>query len=333
VVVLTHAKPDGDAAGSTLALCRALRHRGIDASVWYVGPLPRWLKELARDTPVRELVPGRPLQPADPPTAGPLDASPPDAAVILDTGSWSQLAEVRPWLESSGVRRIVIDHHLHGDGNSGQLRLIRPTDASTAQVLEPVCTRLLGCEAGSLPVDVAEPLYLGTATDTGWFRLSNVKPATLEHAAALLRAGVDHTRLYEIIEQRDSAGRWRLLGRALSSLELHDSRRIALMQLTLRDFQLAGADRNDTSGFADMLLTIETVRVAAVISEGEVGPGEPPMTKVSMRSKPGADAVDVNAATIKLGGGGHARAAGVKMPGVTMAEARRRVLEALGPKA
>jgi hypothetical protein len=88
-----------------------------------------------------------------------------------------------------------------------------------------------------------------------------------------MATGVNHTRLYEMIEQRDVASRWKLLGRALSSLELHDNGRVALMQLSLRDFADCGADRNDTSGFADMVLHIETVRVAAVVSEAETAPG------------------------------------------------------------
>ena len=99
-----------------------------------------------------------------------------------------------------------------------------------------------------------------------------------------------------------------------------------MMRLTLRDFTECGADRNDTSGFADMVLHIASVRMAVVLTEGDVSSPGQPTTKVSMRSKPGPDAVDVNALTRALGGGGHARAAGAKMPGVDLEEARRRVL-------
>jgi phosphoesterase RecJ-like protein len=150
-------------------------------------------------------------------------------------------------------------------------------------------------------------------------------------AADLLEAGVDHTRLYAMIEQRDGAPRWKLLGRSLSSLELHDGGRIAIMKLRSADFDDCGADRNDTSGFADMVLSIETVRVSVILTEGELPAGsrDAPVTKVSMRSKPGPHAVDVNNATNALGGGGHARAAGAKMDGVSLETARERVLAVL----
>ena len=164
-----------------------------------------------------------------------------------------------------------------------------------------------------LPRNVAEPLYLGIATDTGWFRHSSVTPATLRLTADLLQAGVDHTRLFRVIEQQDQASRWRLLGRALRSLELHDNGRIALLSLTLEDFRDSGADRNDTSGFADMLLTVASVQLSVVFTEQESAPGREALTKLSLRSKPGPDAIDVNALASRLGGGGHARAAGAKI--------------------
>ena len=41
-VLLTHAKPDGDAAGSTLAMTRSMQKVGIDATcLLYTSPSPR----------------------------------------------------------------------------------------------------------------------------------------------------------------------------------------------------------------------------------------------------------------------------------------------------
>lgn len=319
---LTHSRPDGDAVGSTMAMCRAMRRAGVDASVCYVGPAPRWLPQMAGDAPFRVVEPGKPADPTP-------DGALPDVVVVTDTGSWTQLAEVSDWLRPLREKTLVLDHHLHGDGEVARWRLIRTTDAASTQVSAPVCAELLGVAPNRLPKDVAQALYLGLATDTQWFRLSNVSPATLRLAADLIEAGADHTWLYQTIEQQDSAARYRLLGHALSSLEMHCGGQVALMRLTLKDFADAGADRNDTGGFADMVQHIGSVRVAGVLTEGETRPGEPALTKVSLRSKPGPDAVDVNALTRALGGGGHARAAGAKMPGVTLAQAEARLLELL----
>ena len=112
VVVTTHAKPDGDAAGSTLALARSLKHAGIGAEIWYAGPLPRWLPDFCGPTPARTFAPGQPMLPPDGRAMSPVD---PDLCVIVDTGAWTQLAEMRPWLEPRPDRNIILDHHLHGE--------------------------------------------------------------------------------------------------------------------------------------------------------------------------------------------------------------------------
>jgi phosphoesterase RecJ-like protein len=282
---------------------------------------------------IHELLPARPATRTDgtPFTSGAA------AFAVVDTGSWSQLAEMRPVLQGHADRTVLIDHHLHGDADVAALRLIDPRCASATQALAPVCCLLAGVEApcsSRLPLPVARALYLGLATDTGWLRYSSVTPATLRLAADLLEAGVDHTALYRLIEQQDEPARWRLLGRALGTLELHGVRApgdVAVMTLTAADFAATGASRNDTNGFADMVLTVASVEVSVVLTEQDPAPGEGPVTKLSFRSKPGPNAVDVNALAQTLGGGGHARAAGGKVK-AGLAETKRRLLESMRRK-
>lgn len=326
VVITTHAKPDGDAIGSVLALSRSLIHIGKAVECWLVGPIPRWTRNMTGPTPFRELAPGVPLKPVD---NAPLVREP-DAFVVVDTGSWSQIAEVRPALEGRSAQTIIVDHHLHGDAEIAMARFVQTSGASCTQVLAPLCASLVGVHnPARLPVDIAEPLYLGLATDTGWFRYSSVTPATLRLAADLVEAGVDHTKLYRLIEQQDLAGRWRLLGRALQSLEITPDGRVALMRLTRDDFAACQADPNDTGGFADMLLTVASVQVAIVLTEHAGAAGSPtPLVKLSFRSKPGPGAIDVNQVARTLGGGGHARAAGARVSG-DLDSAAKQVLGAL----
>lgn len=319
-VVVTHGKPDGDAVGSTLAVARALALRGAWAEVWYTGPAAPWVVELVGKTPRRVFEAGR----AAP---GPSAADAYDTLVCVDTGTWSQLAEFKEWMPEMADRAVLIDHHLHGDADVASTRLVDTSCASCTQVLAPVICGLLGLASpADLPHDIAEPLYLGLATDTGWFRYSNVTPETMRLAGDLLHAGADHTRLYRIIEQQDQAARWKLLGRALSSLELHHGGRVAVQTLRLSDFAQTGADRNDTTGFADMVLAVASVQASAVISESDQSTPAAPLCKISLRTKPGPDAIDANNLLGALGGGGHARAAGAKVR-ATIEETRRRLLE------
>ena len=327
--VLTHAKPDGDAAGSALALTRTLDTIGVKPELCFVAPLPAWLEQLAADTPHRLFAPMKPLEPAD--GRAPL-AGERDAIAIVDTGSWQQLAEMKPLLVSHSATTIIIDHHAHGDPEIAATRLIQTSAASCTEVLAPVCCALLGLRsAAALPLDIASPLYLGLATDTGWFRYSSVTPTTLRLAADLREAGVVHTDLYQMIEQQDNISRWKLLGRALSSVQTHDLGKpwgkLSVMTLTLRDFDECGADRNDTGGFADMVLAVADIGTSAVLTEADVAPGEPPLTKISLRSKPTPNPLDVGTLTKHLGGGGHFHAAGAKVR-VNLAQATSRLLEA-----
>lgn len=321
VLVTTHVKPDGDAVGSSLALVRALLRKGANAQAVYFGPKPGWLKAVLGPTPALDL--DTKTQPA----------FEPDSIVVIDTGSWVQIEPIAPWLKTRTDRTIVVDHHRHGDPGVSRRRHVDVSAAAVCQSAAEICRLILGLErVGQLPVEIAEPLYLGLATDTGWFRHSNVTPAVMRLAGDLIEAGVDHNRLYQLIEQQDTPARLRLIQRALASLELFDADSIAVMTLTRDDFSKSGAASADSGGLVDLPQSIASVRAVAVLTEadpGEYGKNDGAvLTKISLRSKHGPTAVDVNAVAQTLGGGGHARAAGAKLP-LPLSEAKAKVLAAL----
>ncbi|MEZ6318366.1 MAG: DHH family phosphoesterase [Phycisphaerales bacterium] len=329
VVLLTHTKPDGDALGSSLALARAINlttgtsGAASTAECWYGAPTPAWTKSLVGSTKIRTIEPGQPVP-------GALD---PSAVVITDTGAWTQLEPFAEWLRPKHDITAVIDHHLVGDTDVGARILLESDAAAVTQPVAKVCVELLGVASpADLPVEIAEPLYVGLATDTGWFRHSNVSPAVMTLAADLLRTGVNHGRLYEMIEQQERLSRLRLMARALASLEFHVEKRAAIMSLTALDFAECGAAPGESGGFVDIPQSVESVRVAAVLTEQEPNSPEGPVTKMSLRSKgepyDGQDPVDVAAVCRTLGGGGHARAAGARLR-APLAVAKAKLLEAL----
>jgi phosphoesterase RecJ-like protein len=304
VVVLTHAKPDGDATGSSLAVVRTLRHAGIRAAAHFFGPIPAWMKHISGATP-HHLYEN---------TTMPASVTA-DAVVIVDTGSWTQLEPMKDWLASRAVMTCLLDHHVQGNPEVASRRLIETSAAAAVQPVARLCMSLLGAASpAALPADVAESLYLGLATDTGWFRHSNVSRPVMELAGQLLDAGADHVRLYQTIEQNETPGRLRLISRALASLDLRLADRLALMTLTMEDLRESGALPGETGGITDFTQGIPSVQVSGVLMEVPGGPGDKPGTrtvKISLRSKPGP--VDVNAIAGTLGGGGHVRAAGAKV--------------------
>ncbi len=319
--VLTHTKPDGDAVGSTIALVRALRvvceRSGGDPSrimAHFAGGTPRWIGDVAFEDEYQTA------------NVSELEALDPDRIVVCDTGAWSQLREVAPFLEERAERIAIVDHHVTGDGEIGDRRLIETDAAAVCQPVARLCARLLGSTVADLASEIAEVLYLGIATDTGWFRHSNVSPSVLRDAGELLGAGVDHARLYQRTEQRDPAGRILLMGRVLAGMELHHGDRLAVLRVLLRDVHEVGLEPGQTSGLGDQAMNIASVRVCVTLTEtGE----DPALTKVSMRSKEGDGAVDVAAIAREVGGGGHARAAGARVPG-EIDEVAAGLVEAIG---
>lgn len=323
IAVLTHTKPDGDAVGSSLALMRALRELArregrdpADIVAFYAGPLPHWIHDVAATDEFRDL--GE--------TA--LGVFGPDGAVITDTGAWAQLREAEGYLRPRPDEVAIIDHHIDGNASVGRRRWVYPGAAAACLMVAEVCRLLLGCEGLSeLPAGVAQPLYLGLATDTGWFRHSNVSPEALRVGGELLDAGADHARLYEIVEQQDPPGRILLLGKALSGMELHLEGRLAILTIRIRDIHDARLQPGQSSGFADVPMHIGSVRVSAVLTEAEGGAA--PLTKISLRSKAGDEPVDVNEVARAFGGGGHARAAGARAEG-TIEGVKARLVEVVG---
>lgn len=319
--VLTHTKPDGDAVGSTIAMVRALRvlceQKGGDPSqikAHYAGALPRWLGDIAFEDEYQTA------------SVNELEALDPDRIVVCDTGAWNQLREVAPFLEDRTERIAIVDHHLTGDGEIGERRLIETSAAAVCQPVARICANLLGCAMGELAREIAEPLYLGIATDTGWFRHSNVSPAVLRDAATLLEAGVDHPRLLQQTEQRDPAGRVLLMGRVLAGMELHHDGQLAVLRVKLDDVHDVKLGAGQTGGIGEAAMNIASVRVCATLTETDETPA---ITKVSMRSKEDEHPVDVAEVARGFGGGGHARAAGARAAG-EMDEVAAELVEAVG---
>lgn len=320
ILVTTHAKPDGDALGSVLAIVRACETLGIAADGWVIGPFEPNLLSLAAPTRLTMVDPKRPTPPTDEP----------DLIAIVDTGAWNQLEALAPWLRDRVERAIGIDHHARGDRVAAERVIDTAAGSATA-----IVARLI--DALGVPFtaagdangwgSVAEALFLGLATDTGWFRFQNAKPDEFALAARLLAAKVDKDRLIEITEHSHRPARLAIEARALGKARFVLDGTFAITSLSLGDFAETGAVVEETSGVVNMPMSVGSVRAAALLIESEPG-----LVKISFRSKPavaGARFIDVNQLAAKFGGGGHVHAAGARIRG-SLEEAERAILAVLG---
>ena len=286
LLLLTHARPDGDAVGAMAALASSARAAGKAARTIVPGGMPdRWGFLFPEDRP-----------------AGTKDfaalADEADLIVVVDTCAFAQLDGLQDALRARREDVVVLDHHATRD-DVGAVQWIDPSAAAAGVMVAELL------EALSWPVTpaAAEALLAAMTTDTGWFRLSNTDGRCLRAAARLMDGGIRPDGLYRRLYESDRPERLRLLARALASLRLHAGGGIATMSLRRSDFAETGARADETENFVNEALRMGGVETAILLVEND------DCVRVSLRSR---DRVDVSALAARFGGGGHRRAAGVR---------------------
>lgn len=280
VLIGTHLNPDGDALGCALAMSHYLDGLKIQNEIVCHHLAPKNLQFLPGVNRIR-------LQPSQEKY---------DLGIVLDLDSMERLGNAEQYFTGCS-RIVVIDHHVPHEA-PGDLRIVDTDSPATAVIL----TRLLLKLDATITPEMATCLLTGIVTDTGSFRFRNTTAEALSLSAGLLEHGGDIGTVAEEIFQRKPLSSARLLGRALDGLQLDSDDRIAWSALTYRDFEMIGAKDEDTEGFVNELLSVETVQISALLREAKPG-----RTRCSLRSRAGRD---VAAVARVFGGGGHKNAAG-----------------------
>jgi phosphoesterase RecJ-like protein len=287
LLVTTHENPDGDALGSLVAATRGLRNAGFDAVPFLAGSagLPQeygWLDGLA--SIAREL-------PAD---AGER------TLLALDCGSAPRTG-LSPEQLAAFPAVVNVDHH-HDNPRYGTVAVVDPA--------APCCTvmvrRLLEQLDAPLDPETRNALYVGLVTDTGRFSYSNTSAAALREAARLVEEGVRPHEIFSHVYEDVPAAKARLLGIALSRLQLRLDGRLALTWLLRSDFEEVGAEDPFSDGIIEHIRALRGVEAAALLREPRDPDG--PRFKASLRSRNAE--IDVSRVARAGGGGGHVQAAG-----------------------
>ena len=293
VLITTHVRPDGDACGTAVAMALGLRHHQIKSEVLLLSNLPPKYAFIFDENRIKH----HNAETAWPP----LDSY--DALLVVDTGTWSQLPGLRDRLGGWNKPRLILDHHLTQE-DWADVMLVQTDAAAAGEIAAEVLHRW----KVPLTKPIATALFLAIASDTGWFQFSNTRPATLRLAADLMEAGVDTDPMYQHLYQNERAERLALQTLAQDSLELLHHGRLAVMKVLKTDFQQTGSAVSDTENLINIPLQIRSVQVSILLIE----PPEGSPIRVSLRSK---GQVDVARFAEQFGGGGHARASGLKIPG------------------
>lgn len=280
-ILTSHARPDGDAVGSTLACAQILRSMGKQACVvlsdgvpGIYGPLP-FTESVLQD---------------------PSQAPEPEAVIILECDSVQRT-------KLTGIERhylINIDHHATARPFA-DVNWIDPNACATAEMIFR-----LAHEAGvTISPEVATCLYTAVLTDTGSFCFHGTTERTFALAQELVRCGADPVRIAHNVYFSTQLSKMKLLGAALSSLQREGS--LVWMHVDRATIERCQAATEDCEGLVNYALAIQGIEVALFFREQADG-----HFRVSLRSK---GLVNVAAIAACFGGGGHECASGCAVEG------------------
>lgn len=280
ILIFTHANMDGDALGSSGALCLALRSMGKKAAVIAQAPCPAYLQFAAGDIITLE-------KPFDP-----------DLCIAVDLGTDSRLEGLKD-LFYSAPSQICIDHHE------------RDEDFLTKVVVDPKAAAA-GClvfglfdEMGHEPsIEEGELLYLAICTDTGSFKFGNTDFEAMNLAGRLLQLGVNHQKICSMLYSSYPLAQLKLEGVALDRATLVCGGKGIVSYVTAEDFERTGCTADQAETCIDRLRIVEGVELACILKQrGDV-------YKLSCRSK---DYADARRLCTGFGGGGHIKASGATL--------------------
>lgn len=292
-VIISHKNPDGDALGSSLALCHYLRGIGKIADVVLPNAFPDFLSWLpAADSVV--------FYDNDKEYATELLGRA-DALFCLDFNTLSRIGEMGEYVVSLDKPKVLVDHHLQ-PSDEFQVVVSHPEACSTAELVYRLLAAFSGAEC--LTHEMSQCIYTGMMTDTGAFAYASSRKDIYFIIAELLSTGIDKDLIYRKVFYNSSLSRMRLWGYVMYEKLNHFKKyNAALITLSHSELLRFYAMKGDTEGLVNQPLQIKGVRFSCFLREEQPG-----KINVSLRS---VDDFPCNTVAAEFfNGGGHKNASG-----------------------
>ena len=301
-VIVTHMKPDGDAAGSTTAMYHFMKaNTNAQLKIVLNDRFQQTLEFLAEGDIKKDI-----CVYADDAESAVRAIEAADTIICLDFNAFHRTDRLSSHLEASGAFKILIDHHLHPDLDCFDLAFTQTDISSACELLYHILMAMpqVSQDASKLPSPAAVSLMTGMTTDTNNFA-NSVYPSTLIMASTLLAAGVDRDYILTRLYNQYSESRLRLMGHMMKDLLRITEDGAAYIILDLKTQREYDIKEGDTEGFVNMPLSIAHVRMSLLLKE------DADRIRVSIRSKKGTSAN--RCARLHFNGGGHENAAGGRL--------------------
>ena len=280
--IICHARPDGDAIGSSIGLQKGLQSLGKVADVFCVDDIPVKFSSIVKINGFRKTI-----------------DSDYDAFVAVDCADEGRLGDL--YTEYAKCKNTFnLDHHV-SNSKYAKFNLVEDNSSNCENVYN-----LLTSLKVDITKDIADALLMGISTDTGNFAHKGLKKSTFIVAGELVEKGADINKIYYQMFCAQTRERAKLFALVNSGIRYNLDKKLGIAVITRDMIAKAGASSSDTEGIIDFVLAVDTVEVAVSILE--VGDNR---FKISLRGK----STDVNAIARVYGGGGHILASGCMING------------------
>ena len=296
IVVMAHEQPDGDAIGSSLAMCLVLKNMG--KNVYYVLDDEDYPETF-------NFLPGKDLITSNP------DIEKFDLAICMDCPNIKRVsANFRKYFEEAEVT-VEFDHHTKNE-MFADFNIVNHVSPATCQILVS-SFEYLGIE---MTKDVGTCILTGIITDTNGFRNANTTVESLEFAEWALENGLNYSKIYTDAMLSISRNKFEAEKLAMNRMEFYEDGKIAYTYMTKEDEEKLGLKAGDRDGIVEIGKRVRGVEVSVFLYEKESG------YKASLRS---SDYVNVAEVCAIFGGGGHIKAAGASLS-MPLEEAKKAIL-------
>jgi len=289
IAILAHDNEDADAIGSSYAMRLALIGMGKKATCYLSDDILDYLSFLGREYSLLE---GENVPEYD-------------LCICLDCADSDRMG-VRKVIFDKALHTVCIDHHETNKGFA-DADYIDPKAPATGEIIYNLLMEM----GVTITPEIAKNLYAAISTDTGSFQYSNVRPATMNIIAELLKLGIDHAEICRRIYDTQELGIVRFKGRLMENILQYADGRVNIVLVKKSELEKFGISERDTNDVVNIPRAVKGCQIAVSIREAS------DKIKLSFRSNGIYSVSDI---AQNFGGGGHKMAAGASQTGKTLDE-------------
>lgn len=287
ILLFAHSRPDGDTAGSCLALKEYIKNSGKIADIACLDPFPEYLRPLSAENFIH---PDK------------LELEKYNIIIVCDSVERGFQKIASEFQKNQII--ALLDHH----PDITMQKDINIIDAKYSSVCEIVFDFF---EFNKIEITrpMATFLILGILGDTGSFQHSNTTPRVMEIASTLLKKGAPLSKIIETAFANKNISTLKLWGKAFERAKINPDNGMIISVLTQKDLEDCHAGTEDIAQVAGILNTVPDTKFSLILSERGDG-----IVKGSLRSEEYKGA-NVSKIAARFGGGGHKLASGFEIKG------------------